>query len=563
MSTSVSWPLIGGTSYSVPASGELNWAALSSFLIALGQKAQSVNNTKLAIRTATTSPVSVLSTTDTVVITALTVPGAVAVSLPAGATGQAFFIVDGTGDASTNNITITPNGGQLINGGATYVLNKDRAGVLIGFGGTSWTVLSEFTNVAAGTIPRSSIATGSANHVVINSGTGALSSEAQLAKSRGGTGADNSSVTFPASGIVVTESATETLTNKTIDDDNNVVQNVAVTALKTVIGQASTFLSFDGSGAPIATKAVPTGAVVGISDTQALTNKDYQGGTASNSSRLTAPSNTTVNLTALTRKAGTLVWDTTSTVLKYDDGTNLQTVAATGVATPTAQGTTTSYFATVQSSTNAVASANYTILTTDGYRAINVTTGALDRTITLPAASANTGRIVTLKKVDSGVGRILATRAGSDTMEGATQIIIGGQYGYLSLISDGTTWLILGLVDQGTFTATLTAVTGTVTATAFYKRIANQVHVFVPSLTGTSNSTTQPTITGAASQIFPSTTRFGYGIGIRDNTVTTVGVFSVNTSGVIAGFFASGGSTFTNTGAKGFDNGNTFSYILD
>lgn len=66
------------------------------------------------------------------------------------------------------------------------------------------------------TIDRATIANGSNDHVLINSNTGALSSEAQLAKSRGGCGADMSSVTFPSSGTLVTTAATQTLSNKAI-----------------------------------------------------------------------------------------------------------------------------------------------------------------------------------------------------------------------------------------------------------------------------------------------------------------------------------------------------------
>lgn len=67
-------------------------------------------------------------------------------------------------------------------------------------------------------IARSKIASGSADHVLINDGSGVLSSEATLAKSRGGAGADMSSVTFPSTGTIVTRTATEDLSGKTFTD---------------------------------------------------------------------------------------------------------------------------------------------------------------------------------------------------------------------------------------------------------------------------------------------------------------------------------------------------------
>ena len=79
----------------------------------------------------------------------------------------------------------------------------------------SGSIVNADVNVSAA-IDRSKLASGTADHVIINNGSGVLSSEAALAKVRGGTGIDNSSVTFPASGVIVTETATETLTNKTL-----------------------------------------------------------------------------------------------------------------------------------------------------------------------------------------------------------------------------------------------------------------------------------------------------------------------------------------------------------
>lgn len=65
---------------------------------------------------------------------------------------------------------------------------------------------------ASAAIARSKLATGSANHVIIDDGSGVLSSEATLAKSRGGSGQDNSSLTFPASGTIPTLGANQSFT---------------------------------------------------------------------------------------------------------------------------------------------------------------------------------------------------------------------------------------------------------------------------------------------------------------------------------------------------------------
>lgn len=75
------------------------------------------------------------------------------------------------------------------------------------------------------------------------------------------------------SGTVVGTSDSQTLTNKAIDGDDNIITDLAITTLKTDLAAALTFLSRDASGIPISTKVVPTGTVVGTSDSQSLTNK--------------------------------------------------------------------------------------------------------------------------------------------------------------------------------------------------------------------------------------------------------------------------------------------------
>lgn len=244
--TSVTW---NGTAYDIPLAGELNWSDLSSFLIDVGNNAQTTNFQKVAARVATTSPVTVAAATDFLVVSDLTVAGAVAVDLPAGVTGQIFVITDGKGDAATNNVTIDGNLAETINGAATLVMDKNRQSVILGWSGSDWNILGTYVDTdadiaahaalttgvhgvtgtvvgtsdaqtltnktidadsntvsniddgeikAAAAIARSKLASGTASHVIINDGSGVMSSEASLAISRGGTGAATATAAFDA-----------------------------------------------------------------------------------------------------------------------------------------------------------------------------------------------------------------------------------------------------------------------------------------------------------------------------------------------------------------------------
>lgn len=135
--------------------------------------------------------------------------------------------------------------------------------------------------------------------------------------------------THGVSGNIVGTSDSQTLTNKIIDGDDNTVQDLPLTSLKTNLSDASKFLVRDASGIPVSsTKAVPSGTVVGTSDTQALTNKDIDGGTASNARRITIPKDTKANLDALTRKEGTIVYATDTQKFYKDDGSILKEVGS-------------------------------------------------------------------------------------------------------------------------------------------------------------------------------------------------------------------------------------------
>jgi hypothetical protein len=122
----------------------------------------------------------------------------------------------------------------------------------------------------------------------------------------------------------ISAASTDTLTNKTIDGDDNTIQDLALTSIKTVLADANKVLRRDASGVPVSDNALPnSSAIVTIDAAQVITAKDIDGGTASNTSRITLPKDTLANLQALTRKEATLVFDTTSKQVYKDDGTTL------------------------------------------------------------------------------------------------------------------------------------------------------------------------------------------------------------------------------------------------
>jgi hypothetical protein len=76
---------------------------------------------------------------------------------------------------------------------------------------------------------------------------------------------------------------------------------------------------------------------------------------------------------------------------------------------------------------------------TDADYVIDCTTGTF--TVTLPASSGRTGRILIIK--NSGAGTITVDGNAAETIDGAATYAISVQYGTIQIMSDGTNWKII------------------------------------------------------------------------------------------------------------------------
>lgn len=167
-------------------------------------------------------------------------------------------------------------------------LNIGTANYVLSSNGTApvWALIVNAMIDAAAAIDRSKIANGTANHVLINSGTGAMSSEAQLAGTRGGTGV-SSTATFPTSGVVVTEAATQTLTNKTLTTPKIAYAQTTITSAASPYSATnanSTILANATGGAitvNLPAAASNTGLVLNIKKTDSSVNVVTVDGNAS------------------------------------------------------------------------------------------------------------------------------------------------------------------------------------------------------------------------------------------------------------------------------------------
>jgi hypothetical protein len=119
-------------------------------------------------------------------------------------------------NANSGNIALGVDGSDNFTINGTPVLLSPGGVLSVADGGTG---LSSYTIgdliYASATTTFAKLNIGTSGYLLTSSGSAPQWSQ-YLSKAHGGTNADNSSVTFPSSGVIVTEAGTETLTNKTL-----------------------------------------------------------------------------------------------------------------------------------------------------------------------------------------------------------------------------------------------------------------------------------------------------------------------------------------------------------
>jgi hypothetical protein len=85
--------------------------------------------------------------------------------------------------------------------------------------------------------------------------------------------------------------------------------------------------------------------------------------------------------------------------------------------------------------------ANYTLTNADCIVACDASSGAFN--ISLPSAVGIAGRMYTIKKVDNSPNAVTIVPYGTETIDGAASYVLSAQWKYVTIVSDGSNWLII------------------------------------------------------------------------------------------------------------------------
>jgi hypothetical protein len=144
-----------------------------------------------------------------------------------------------------------------------------------------------------------------------------------------------------------------------------------------------------------------------------------------------------------------------------------------------------------------IGDADYTVTDTDGFDVLYTgTTLTANRTITLPTAADNTGRVLTIKKADTGNFRVIIDGEGSETIDGDTTKNLNVQYESIKIACDGTGWQVLerkSTTEWTSYTPTMSDEGSTTPTfnTARWRKVGQNIEIMLQiSFSGAGSGTT-------------------------------------------------------------------------
>lgn len=175
---------------------------------------------------------------------------------------------------------------------------------------------------------------------------------------------------------------------------------------------------------------VPTVTVsdyfLSASATQVIKNKDVDGQTASNSSRLTIPKAAKSTLNGLTRKEATIVYASDEDKVYADDGATLKALSYEAGSKNVAY----------QSiSTSQTVSVDYDVY------AVSAASG--DVTLTLPTLASSLGKVFTIKKTDASANKVIIDGNSTEQVEGGNDFRIFNQNDTVKIANISSSWIVI------------------------------------------------------------------------------------------------------------------------
>lgn len=261
-------------------------------------------------------------------------------------------------------------------------------------------------------------------------------------------------LTLPAAtDKLVGEATAAVLTNKTIDGDDNTIQDISISSLKTDASKADTVVLRDSLGAVVSQKITNTN----IDATAAIARSKIASGTADhviiNSATGALSSEQRLAISRGGTNAGdkTTAFDNLSPLSTAGDivcynGTNNAAlpIGSNGfvLSVNTSNANKLEWVSSSSLVGNPVVravSSSQTLLVGDGI--ILATAGSGGVTLTLPSASS--GKVFNIKKIDSGAGSVQILPPVGATIDDAASKTLTNRYQSLTVVTDGTTYFII------------------------------------------------------------------------------------------------------------------------